>query len=400
MKRILIVISSLGHGGAERAVSNLTQNFPKDWEIDILLNNDKVVEYPYRGRLLSLGLNGENNMSSLVFHLKLLYRRIKRLRELKETGNYDACISFMDSANVANILSGKKYTKIIGSVRISILKCGSMMPQYKYTIYPLIRLLYNRMDAIVAVSSGIYKELTQDFRLSDKKVITIENGCDISALKRQADEPWDSEDDGLKGKKLIVTAGRLSEQKGQWHLIRAFSEVCKRSADVVLLVLGAGSLAGYLRHVADRFGIQDKVILKGFVQNPYKYIAKADVFIMPSLFEGYPNAMAEAICLGIPCIATDFNTGAREILAPGLVDNIEEIKEVYPAQYGILIPLCSGVQYEGEAELEPAEIKMADAIMMLLEDEEKKKYYSAKSIERSKDLGIECAVQKWMQLIM
>lgn len=399
MKRILIVISSLGHGGAERAVSNLTQNFPKDWEIDILLNNDNVVEYPYRGRLLSLGLNGENNMSSLVFHLKLLYRRIKRLRKLKKTGNYDACISFMDSANVANILSGKKYTKVIGSVRISILKCGGMMPQYKYTIYPLIRLLYNRMDAIVAVSPGIYKELTQDFGLPDKKVITIENGCDISALKQQANEPWDLEDEELKGKRLIITAGRLSEQKGQWHLIRAFSELCKKSADVVLLILGVGSLDGYLRQVADRFGIQDKVILKGFVQNPYKYIAKADVFIMPSLFEGYPNAMAEAICLGVPCIASDFNTGAREILAPDLADYSRGIKEVYMAQYGILVPVCSGKQYIGKEPLESAEEKMAEAINLLLRDEEKKAYYAAQSAERSKDLRIENVIQKWMQLV-
>lgn len=399
MKKILIVISSLKNGGAERAVSNLTVNFPEDWDIDILLNNTDNIDYPYRGKLLSLELNGKNKMSSLFFHFKLLCRRIKKLRELKKTGEYIACISFMDSANVANILSGNKYAKVIGSVRISIRKCGGMLPQYKYTVYPLIRLLYNRADAIVAVSSGIYTELVDDFKLRDNKVVTIENGYDIPLLNRQADEPWDEEDARIKDKKLIVTAGRLSDQKGQWHLIRAFREVLKKEKDAMLLILGTGPLEGYLKKVADDCNIQDKVVLKGFVKNPYKYIAKADIFILPSLFEGYPNAMAEAICLGVPCIASDFQTGAREILAPELVSDRTEIRDVYPAQYGILTPVCSGKQYEGKDELEIAEVKMADAIELLLSDEEMRKKYVYKSVERSKDLGIENVIQKWIQLL-
>ena len=399
MAKILVVISSLKSGGAERTVSNLTMNFPKDWDIDILLNNDKCIEYPYRGRILSLGLEGKNDMSSLLFHFKLLSQRIIKLRKLKKTKQYDACLSFMDSANIANILSGNKYTKVIGSVRISVWKQGMDLPQYKYTIIPLIRFLYNRADSIVAVSPGIRKELVESFGVREHKVTTIENGYDIFSLKQQANERWDTEDNWIKGKKLIVTAGRLSEQKGHWHLIRACCEVCRENKDVVLLILGAGPLENYLKQLTVSLGIQDKVVLKGFVQNPHKYIAKADVFIMPSLYEGYPNAMAEAVCLGIPCIASDFQTGAREILAPDLVDDGKEINEVYPAQYGILTPVCSGKHYQGQEELEPAEVKMTDAMNLLLQDEEKKKYYAAKSMECSKNLGIESAIRKWVRLV-
>ena len=399
MKKILIVISSLRRGGAERAVSNLTMNFSEDWEIDILLNNDKVIDYPYRGRLLSLGLNGQNNMSSLIFHLKLLLRRINRLRQLKKTKQYDACISFMDSANVANILSGNKYTKVIGSVRTNVRKFGETSLKYKYTVNPLIKMLYNKADAIVAVSSGVRQELIDNFGLKDNKIITIENGCDIVSLKNQADEPWDTEDSLLKGKKIIVTVGRLSEEKAHLHLIRAFGEISKHDKKAVLLILGTGSLESYLKKLVIDIGIQDRVIFKGFVQNPYKYVAKADIFIMPSLFEGYPNAMAEAVCLGVPCIAADFQTGAREILAPELVGDKTEIRDVYLAQYGILTPVCSGKQYEGKDELETAEVKMADAITMILLDEEKRRYYASKSIERSKDLGIESVIQKWIEVV-
>lgn len=399
MKKILIVISSLRNGGAERVVSNLTMSFPENWDIDILLNNGKRIEYPYRGKLLTLELDGENNMSSLIFHLKLLYKRVKKLKELKKTGKYDACISFMDSANIANILSGNKYTKVIGSVHINVRKHGDGLRQYRYTINPLIRLLYNRADAIVAVSSGIRKELIEGFGLQDDKVVTIENGCDISAIRQQAEEEWDEEDDLLKEKKLVVTAGRLTEQKGQWHLIRAFSRVIEKKQDAVLLILGAGPLENYLKQVSGELGIQDKVVFKGFVHNPHKYIAKADVFVVSSLYEGYGNVVAEAVCLGVPCIATDYHSGARDILAPALVNDMKEINEVYQAQYGILTPVCSGAQYEGKEELEIAEVKMAEAINLLLENEEKRKYYVAKSAERSKDLGIESVIQKWMQLV-
>ena len=399
MKKILLVISSLGVGGAQRAASNLTMDFPDDWEIDILVNSVKKIEYPYRGNLLTLGFEGQNDMSSLIFHVRLLCRRVIRLRRLKKMGKYDACISFMDSANVANILSGNKHTKVIGSVRTSVHKCGEMSLKYRYTIKPLIKMLYNKADAVVAVSSGVRREL-MELGVKEEKVITIENGYNLSLMKQQANEPWDEKDGLLTGKKIVVTAGRLSEEKAHWHLIRAFCNVSKKEKDAVLLILGTGPLENYLKQIAVKNGISDKVIFMGFVHNPYKYIAKADMFVMPSLFEGYPNAMAEAICLGVPCVASDFHTGAREMLAPELVDNKKEIDAVYPAQYGILVPLCSGTQYEGKEELESAEIKMADAITMLLEDEEKKKNYSVKSVERSKDLGIECAVQKWIQLIM
>lgn len=399
MKKILLVISSLGVGGAQRAASNLTMNFPDDWGIDILVNSAKKTDYPYRGNLLSLGFEGQTDMSSLIFHARLLCRRVIRLRRLKKIGKYDACISFMDSANVANILSGNKYTKVIGSVRTSVRKCGEMSLKYRYTIKPLIKMLYNRSDAVVAVSSGVRRELIE-LGVKDEKVITIENGYNLSLMRQQANEPWDEKDNLLIGKKLVITAGRLSEEKAHWHLIRAFCEVSKKDRDAVLLILGTGPLENYLKQIAVKNGISDRVIFMGFVENPYKYIAKADMFVMPSLFEGYPNALAEAVCLGIPCIASDFHTGAREILDPILADDIKVIKEVYLGQYGILIPLCSGTQYEGKEELESAEIKMVNAMNLLLEDEEKKRYYAAKSVERSKDLGIESAIDQWMKLLI
>lgn len=397
--KLLFVIPTLKDGGAERAISNITTHLPDDVEADILINSISDHDFPTDANIICLGMSESKNMGN-VYQLIAMLKRIHKLKKLKRKNRYDACIGFMDSANIANIISGKKYTKVIGSVHISLQRASSSSLQYKCIINPLIRLLYNKADVTVPVSYRIKKELIENFGLSDNKVVVIENGCDIFELRERAEESWDAEDKLLEGKKIIITIGRLSEQKGQWHLIRAFGSIINEEKDVVLLILGAGPLENYLKQVTIQCGIQDKVIFKGFVQNPYKYIAKADGFVLPSLYEGYPCAMTEAICLGIPCLATDFQTGARELLAPELVDDKKEIDDIYMAQFGIITPICSGKQYQENEELEPAEVKMAEAIKLLLEDEDMNRHYSLKSNERGKKLEIDEVVKKWMQLIV
>lgn len=158
MKRVLFVISYLDKGGAERVLSNITIHFPQEWDIDILVNDDRVIDYPFRGSILTLGIKENPKTDSVFFQLKVLLKRIRRLRQLKKRGNYQACVSFLDSANVANILSGKRFCRIILSVHSS-LKQSAKLPQYKYIVNPLVRLLYNYADRIVAVSEGVRKEL-------------------------------------------------------------------------------------------------------------------------------------------------------------------------------------------------------------------------------------------------
>ena len=130
MKRLLFVISYLDKGGTERALSNITTHFPQEWDIDILVNDNSVIDYPFRGNSLTLGITEKPKTGSVVFQLKVLVKRIKRLRQLKRKGKYQACISFLDSAHVANLLSGKRYCRVILSVRSS-LRQASKLPQYK-----------------------------------------------------------------------------------------------------------------------------------------------------------------------------------------------------------------------------------------------------------------------------
>lgn len=398
MKRILFVISHLYGGGAERALSNLVTHIPDDWEIDILLNNDKTETYPYRGKLISLDVENER-MGSVLFHFRLLLKRIKKLYQLKKNNGYAACVSFLDSSNVANILTGNKYCKVIISARNSLQR-QSVLPQYKYVVIPLVRLLYNRADRIVAVSKGVGSELIRNFSLKKDKVTVIENGYDINELNRLAEESLtDAEQMCMQGGKVIVTAGRLVDVKGYQHLIRAFAETQKQVTEARLVIAGEGELEEGLKHLAKNCGIEDKVFFTGFTKNPCRLVCKADAFVMASLYEGFPNAMAEAVCLGIACIATDFHTGAREILAPDMAESDVQIRKMTEAEYGVLVPLCSGQKYKGREPLERAEKELAEAMTLMLQDSEKRDYYKQQSRLRAKTLTIEEFVSRWLEII-
>ncbi len=400
MKKVLFVISSLKKGGAERALSNITIHFPKEWDIDILINNADVIDYPFRGNIITLGIEGKTWTNSVFFQFKLLIKRIKMLRHLKKSGEYQACISFLDSANIANILSGKRYCRVILSVRSSLQR-SAKLPEYKYLVNPLVKLLYNRADQIVAVSKGVEKELLENFHLAKSKVITIDNGYDVLNIQKQGQEELqDNEKLLFDNRKVVVTAGRLTDPKGQWHLIRAFTEVIKKVPDAFLVILGSGELEQYLRQLTKTCGMDDFIHFTGFVSNPYKYMSRSDVFVFPSLYEGFPNALAEAVCLGLPCIATDFHAGAREILAPDLIEENNVIEGITEVSYGMLTPVCSGKQYKDMNEpLETAENYLAQAIVRMLTNEEKMSEYGAKSKQRREFLKMDAIVNKWVELI-
>ena len=400
MKKVLFVIPYLVEGGAERALSNITTHFPPEWHIDILVNDDTVVDYPYKGTFLTLGFTGEMKTDSVFFQFRVLLRRVRRLRTLKKNGNYQACVSFLDSANIANVLSGRRYCRTVLSVRIS-LKQSAIKPQYKYVVNPLVKVFYGFADKIVAVSAGIREELIADFGLRKQNIVTIENGYNMEKIRIQCEEKLsDQQEKLLYGKKIIATTGRLSLQKGQWHLIRAFSEVVKKVPNALLMIIGSGELENQLKDLSKAYGLEEQVYFTGHAANPYKYLRQADVFVLPSLYEGLPNALAEAACLGLPCIATDFRTGARELLAPEMDLLGEQIQCVTEVSYGILTPVCSGKLYGNAKEpLEKSERFLADAICGMLTDESKRRFYGQKSSLRGEGLKIESVIDKWISVI-
>lgn len=398
-KRVLFVIPYLYEGGAQRALSNIEMNFPDNWEVETLVNSEYKKAFPVKGKVHSLGLSKKPKTGSVIFQFRVFIKRIIKLRELKKTGRYDACISMSDSASIANILSGNKYCKTIISVRVSLM-ASARLPQYKYVVNPLAKLFYNSADKVVACSEELRKELVKDFGIKGDKVVAISNGYDIDKINRLSQEEFDDDDRNfIRAKKVVFNAGRLSRQKGQGHLIRAFKKVKEAIPNAVLIIAGEGEQEGYLRTLITDLGLTDSVRLVGHISNVYKYLRSSDVFVFPSLFEGFPNALAEAICAGVPCIATDFKTGAREILAPELMDDDKTITDAYYGNYGVISPLCSDKLLMGAEELELQEKILVDAIVDMLSDNDKSNHYKEQCAKRRKSLDIKEAVKKWVEII-
>lgn len=394
MKKILFLISTLRGGGAERALCNITLAMPEDVEIDILVNSLSKIDYPHRGNVISLNMPPKESFS-LFYQMVAFIKRFVVLKKIKKNNNYNACISFMDSANIANILTGKKFCKAILSVRVTLSQNKSW--KYKYIVGPLVKIFYPFADCIVALSKGTENDLNQNYGVKKSKTITIYNGYDIKSINSKASE---QESGVINGEKFrFIAVGRLCEPKGQWHLIRAFREVVKRYPQSELIICGKGSYEALLKRMAKDLGIEKQVIFTGFLKNPFAVVKKCDVFVFSSLYEGFGNVIIENMVCGLPVIATDFRHGAREVLAPDTDYNFQRFDGIEYAEYGIITPVCSGRKCESSQQLEKEELLLAEAMIKLLEDNKLCEKYAKKSKERANDFSIEKTVQQWLDLI-
>ncbi len=400
-KKLLFVISTLGTGGAQRAFANMSLGFPDDWECDFLLNDDCDVTYPHRGRIISLGLKPQKDKTNLWYQLIVLWTRLRKLKDLKRRGGYSACISALTSANVVNVLTGSRYCKTIVSIRVHMSKIIAA-EGYKGKIeYWLTRALAGRADAVVSVAESARLDLVRNFHIRADKTVTIYNGYLLEQMRALAEEPLLSQEKAWfrEGCRHLVTVGRLDIQKGQWHLIRAFAKVHRLCPATRLLILGTGKLEGKLRELIAGLQLEDAVVLCGFAANPYKILKRCDLFILPSLFEGFPNTLAESLCIGVPVVSADCDSGAREILAPGTDIERKVLGDFEQAQYGILCPVCDGSSKSAQEELTAEEDVLAEAILFLLRDKDAWKYYQKQCDIRARQLSIGQSVRKWMELI-
>jgi len=395
--KILFVISYLDKGGAEKILSNITTHLPEEWDIDIMVNNDKVIDYPFRGNILSLGITEQPRTGSLLFQIKVLLKRIKYLRYLKKSGGYQVCISFMDSANVAGILSGNKYCKNIINIVNNMSASEKNEPIYRLAVSPLIRMLYNKADKIVAVSDEVKANMIQNFKIRPDKITVIYCSIDMQDISRKAEQRIsETEKKWFSRERTIITAGRLEKQKGQWHLIRAFRKVLNHIPDARLVIFGNGTLEEYLKGLVKEYRMEESVLFYGFSNNLDTYIAKSAVFAFPSLYEGMSVALLEALACAIPCVAADGASGAREQLAPGYA---EQVCGYIKGEYGMLTEESSEEMPQIFEPLDSSEESMADAIMELLRSQDLRKHYAEKARERSKIYDIKTINAQWMEII-
>lgn len=178
------------------------------------------------------------------------------------------------------------------------------------------RLAYTVTDRVVAISTGVAEDLVTHFGLSPTRVTVIHNPVDLDRIQRESAEPLDPAHQARWSHPVIVAAGRLAEQKNYPLLIDALA-VLRERVPAHLFILGQGPLETSLRQYAAARGLEHAVIFCGFQSNPWKYIARADVFALTSRYEGFGNVMAEAMACGVPVVATT-SQGTRDIVRDGV----------------------------------------------------------------------------------
>ena len=397
-KRIAFIVNTLSNGGAEKTVSNLSRMLSDQYDIDIVVNNMEHIDYPYKGNIISLGLPADRERMKTTYQVYAIMRRIQVLRQLKKSREYAAVISFSEMTNLSNVLSGNKYSKTMISVRCAVKKRKDFGGRQKLVLSLVLPYVCRRADRTVSCSREIEEDLINHYGLAAGKSAVIYNGLDLEEIRKKSEEPLECEEPTHSGEKLIVSVGRITYQKGQWHLLRAIKKLSDDGIPVRLLILGDGELRTALEKQAVQLGISDRVRMPGFVENPYRYMAQADVFVMSSLYEGFSNAILEALACGVPVISTDHETGAREILAPETDYRAKTRTYIDKASYGILVPVCNGSP-DAADQLSEEETTLSDAIRSIITNENLTKHYREAAIARAEQMDIHSVCRQWIRLI-
>jgi N-acetylgalactosamine-N,N'-diacetylbacillosaminyl-diphospho-undecaprenol 4-alpha-N-acetylgalactosaminyltransferase len=327
MKTILLLNDSMANGGAERAMANLANELVDRGRKVFLVSLEDSLGYELDARIAYSACRAKflgvfHKFVALFIDSFRLYRFLKKNR-------IGIVLSYQNRSNITNILC-----KWVGSHHTAILSERIYTPHYykegiaSFVLKTLVKITYNSADAIVCNAMDIANGLKRYFRILKPPLFVINNGYDFDRIKTLAATPLEKRlKDYFSENRVIITMGRLSKQKGQHYLIRAFSLLADKS-DQKLVILGEGPLRNELQALVESLDLVNHVLFLGHQDNPYKFLARASLFVLPSVYEGYPNALAEASICGLPLIAFDFKSGARDILGDSEFGRLVKVGDV------------------------------------------------------------------------
>ncbi|MCF7990182.1 MAG: glycosyltransferase [Thiohalocapsa sp.] len=312
---IAVFASFSGTGGVERMLVSLMRGFvDRGRRVDLLLagsSSPHLAALPESVRRIDLGTR------HTLAAAPALARYLRRHRP-------GALLAAKDRAGraavIARGLSGTD-TRIV--LRLGTTLSAAMAqrgaPQ-RWLRYLPIRRLYPGIERIIAVSDGVAEDTARIARIPRSRIVVIRNPVITPELLADAALPcphgWLEGERGKRAVPVLVAAGRFQRQKDFPTLLRALARL-RASRDCRLLLLGDGGGRERLQALARTLGIADAVNMPGFQPHPAAYLARADLFVLSSAWEGSPNVLTEALALGTPAVSTDCPSGPGEILDGG-----------------------------------------------------------------------------------
>lgn len=343
-RRIVFVINSLGRGGAERVMENVLHMAPPEWDCH-LITLDR--EQEHRTPPSFVKVHRLDCRFGLMAAIRGLLERFHTLQP-------DLVVSFLVRASVASTIAARAVGApviISERVHLSAHLRGRHKGLKQWASGLLPRLAYPHARHVIAVSEGVRGDLVERFGVKPECVTSIPNPYDLARIAGDAKARPEVE----LPDRFIVGVGRLVGSKGFADLIEA---QFRARIDVPLCILGEGPDHDLLQARIAALGMQGRVRLLGYLRNPFAVVGRADMFVSASHCEGFPNAMAEAMALGIPVIATDCPSGPAEILE---CVETTHCSDVHEGKFGMLVPV-------GRPDA------LARAIQMMAEPERRDRY--------------------------
>lgn len=383
-KKIAFLVNSLGRGGAERVISRLSSYMKDYYDFCIIIFDSHTIAYDVDAEIVSLG-TGEH--TSRVLYLFEIISKGKKFQKEIAKRNIQCVVSFLVVPDLINILFNKTAKRLI-NIRVDLdqdLSYG-VSSKIKHIIK---KFLYKKADGAIVLSEKTKEQLINEYEFKNP-IQTIYNPFDLKKIEEAV----------LSSEKYpgftVVAMGRLDIQKGFIHLIRSIRYILDTIPDFKLIIMGDGGLRQTLQKEAQLCGIQDNICFMGNVDNPFSIIAKADLFVLSSLFEGFPNALVEAMSCGVPVISTDCETGPREILY-NIPDMSVRAVGVECADYGVIVPSFNNK--DTDSELDKKYHLLADAIKMMIDNKDMRIEYAHKAKERAQYYSTEKCVKNYIEFI-
>jgi|SaaInlStandDraft_6_1057023.scaffolds.fasta_scaffold10824_3 glycosyltransferase involved in cell wall biosynthesis len=320
MKSIAIVLPNLGGGGAERLHINLANYWSANgFYVEFVLMEESGILLNLLSPKVSIVSLNKKRMRNLI--PSLVYYFYKQRPDII----LSAMWPLTTVTTFAWLLNGAKGKLFLSDHNFLSISCVRELGLSSWLVKLSMRMTYHFVSGVIAVSYGVRNDLAKLSGLEKNKIKVIYNPIvgvnDVCSNIVNEDL---KKEYNLHNQKIIITAGILESQKNYSDLIQAFS-MLQNKQNIKLVILGEGSERLKLQKLINKLQLTNKILMPGFVKDPYSWFCLADLFVLSSKWEGFGNVIVEALMCKLPVVSYNCPSGPSEILSNG--------------KYGILVPV-------------------------------------------------------------